>query len=662
MSLRPSTTTVVRKKSYKTGVEIRKNKREDNLLKKRREGLAPSQQQLLDGTQTTVVFQKTVVWALGNVAGDSPSCRDLVLGQGAGDSPSCRDLVLGQGALMPLLAQLNEHSKLSMVGNATWTLSNFCRGKPATPFDQVKPDLPILRQLIYLNDEEVLTDACWALSYLSDGPHDKIQTVIEAGVCQRLVDLLIHPSPTVLIPALRTVVNIVTGDDSQTQVVWALGNVAGDSPSCRDLVLGQGALMPLLAQLNEHSKLSMVGNATWTLSNFCRGKPATPFDQVKPDLPILRQLIYLNDEEVLTDACWALSYLSDGPNDKIQAVIEAGVCQRLVDLLIHLASRGCIKPLCDLLICPDPRIITVCLEGPENILKVGEADKEMGMNDGINLYAQLVDECEGLDKIDNLQTHDNSEIYEKAVKILERDWAEEEEFEASTLMSGWKVGWNGVGKDPFVCRVRHSGVRVKTKSNQCTGFVNGSGASHASKYLDGCNLEVQVSNELLQHVIRALLYATLFDESSGGYVRVFEVLKQGGYEIVYNRPVLRALLYHYDALASYLSKSLFFLFDKLDYNYTHDINVKVHEGFQRQFDEEYKKNVVITQGQTYTVRLVHFKDPIDELYERLERKNSQRVVLPEVRYLSSVRIEEIGEAPILCGKITQELVRNLQEI
>ncbi|KAL6278479.1 hypothetical protein ACE6H2_022080 [Prunus campanulata] len=73
MSLRPGTTsTVVRKKSYKTGVDmdqarrrrednlvgIRKNKREDSLLKKRREGLPPSQQQLLDGTQTAVVFQK----------------------------------------------------------------------------------------------------------------------------------------------------------------------------------------------------------------------------------------------------------------------------------------------------------------------------------------------------------------------------------------------------------------------------------------------------------------------------------------------------------------------------------------------------------------------------------------------------------------------------
>ena len=68
-------------------------------------------------------------------------------------------------------------------------------------------------------------------------------------------------------------------------------------------------------------------------------------------------------------------------------------------------------------------------------MKVGEVDKEAGMNGGINVYAHTVDECEGLDKIENLQTHDNSEIYEKAVKILERYWAEEDE-EEQNLQDG----------------------------------------------------------------------------------------------------------------------------------------------------------------------------------------------------------------------------------
>jgi hypothetical protein len=56
--------------------------------------------------------------------------------------------------------------------------------------------------------------------------------------------------------------------------------------------------------------------------------------QVKAALPALARLIHSQDEEVLTDACWALSYLSDGTNDKIQEVISSGVCRRLVELLL----------------------------------------------------------------------------------------------------------------------------------------------------------------------------------------------------------------------------------------------------------------------------------------------------------------------------------------
>ncbi|KAI5064309.1 hypothetical protein GOP47_0020979 [Adiantum capillus-veneris] len=499
MSLRPNARTEVRKKAYKVAVdtdearrkreenmvEIRKSKREESLLKKRKEGLPP--QQLVNSSQisttekrleslpamvngvwsedpsvqvdATYQFRKLLsivrsppiqevidsgvvprfvefllrdelpqlqfeaAWALTNIAsGTSDHTRVVIdhnavpifvrllhapgddvreqavwaLGNVAGDSPKCRDLVLSHGAMIPLLSQLNENAEHSMLRNATWTLSNFCRGKPPPPFEQTKIALPALERLIHSSDEDVLIDACWALSYLSDGTNDKIQAVIEAGVCRRLVELLLHPSPSVLVPALRTVGNIVTGDDAQTQ--FMINN----------------HVLPCLLNLlsNNHTK-SIKKEACWTISNITAGNKEQIQAVIDANIvPPLVTLLGSAEFEIKKEAAWALSNsTSGGTNEQIK----------------YLVSQGCIKPLCELLTGPDTRIITVCLEGLENILKVGEADKELGITGGVNLYAQYIDEADGLEKIENLQMHDNSDIYEKAVKLLETYWSEEDE-------------------------------------------------------------------------------------------------------------------------------------------------------------------------------------------------------------------------------------------
>ena len=42
------------------------------------------------------------------------------------------------------------------------------------------------------------------------------------------------------------------------QAVWALGNITGDGPQCRDLVIGLGIIPPLLALITDSTPVSTI--------------------------------------------------------------------------------------------------------------------------------------------------------------------------------------------------------------------------------------------------------------------------------------------------------------------------------------------------------------------------------------------------------------------
>jgi len=91
----------------------------------------------------------------------------------------------------------------------------------------------------------------------------------------------------------------------------------------------------------------MVRTGAWALSNICRvwrGEAADPDEAVlAPALPILARLLHCEDEEVQRDALWSLAYLSEGSNDRIGRVLDAGVSQQLVGALEHASIEVC-KP------------------------------------------------------------------------------------------------------------------------------------------------------------------------------------------------------------------------------------------------------------------------------------------------------------------------------
>ena len=46
---------------------------------------------------------------------------------------------------------------------------------------------------------------------------------------------------------------------------------------------------------------------------------------IRAILPSLLKLIDYNDKQIRADSCWALSYITDGPNERIQMIIEVKI-------------------------------------------------------------------------------------------------------------------------------------------------------------------------------------------------------------------------------------------------------------------------------------------------------------------------------------------------
>lgn len=101
---------------------------------------------------------------------------------------------------------------------------------------------------------------------------------MDTGIVPLIVELLKSQQTSVLTPALRTVGNIVTGDDSQT-----------------DAVIAAGAL-PHLGALLRHTRSNIVKEAAWAISNITAGNAGQIQHVIDADLltPLIEVLQFVS--------------------------------------------------------------------------------------------------------------------------------------------------------------------------------------------------------------------------------------------------------------------------------------------------------------------------------------------------------------------------------
>lgn len=259
----------------------------------------------------------------------------------------------------------------------------------------------------------ILADTCWALSYITDGSNDKIQAILEIGIIPKLVQLLTSQEETVLIPALRTVGNIVTGNDAQT-----------------DAVILAGGLTHLGTLLRYH-RANIVKEAAWAISNIMAGntnqiQSAISADLLPPLIEVLQFVsrflhtqesanqtfvlnliknfinrcihIFQGDFKAQKEVAWAITNLTTGGT---------------IEHLTELVGVGALSPFCNLLETKDWNVILVVLDGLTNILHAAE---KIGQ---VERCCIMIEEAGGLDKIEALQHHQNEQVYQKSMAILD---------------------------------------------------------------------------------------------------------------------------------------------------------------------------------------------------------------------------------------------------
>lgn len=347
------------------------------------------------------------IWALSNIAGDGEMLRDIILEAGA----------LQRSADLAIRF-MSSNSNIKILRNLVWLISNLNRGRyPVPTMENMQRSFFVIERVVLVNDHDMIADAFWCLSYMADASSEMTDIILKSSVMKRTYDILrsfasyLQKPETdnrlakmgefAICPIVRTLGNIVTGNEEQTNVVISMG------------------FLPLLEPifyLYENKKLPRVRREIcWLLSNVTAGTQSQILYILESSLlGLIIDAVNKHDVFIKKEAGMALFnilHFCKANPQYLQRILELGAVQSLQSYLKAVANL--------------PECQSKILDCTRCLLDAGEKIKQKY---GVNPVIQILIDTKFIDEIEDLQSLKYSNVVAKqAYEIIVTYFEGEEE-------------------------------------------------------------------------------------------------------------------------------------------------------------------------------------------------------------------------------------------
>lgn len=249
----------------------------------------------------------SAVWALGNIAGDSPTTREIV------------NRSTAPVAILKAFSAKGPCATSGLLQTSLWALANMARG--SFPNKLLPAADLALGAINSFKDSSIVTDALFLLSQLSGG-EDYNQSYVASvpGLVEKVLELLVVEN-VVSETALRVIGNLLAGDAHVT-----------------NLVVDMGAIEPLIPLL-KHQKRTIRKATVWAFSNILAdSRPRICFcveQGVIADL--MDEIVNGGAADVANEAYWCLTNcLVDAPPEELKRIcLDPHFLQCYAEAIVH---------------------------------------------------------------------------------------------------------------------------------------------------------------------------------------------------------------------------------------------------------------------------------------------------------------------------------------